>query len=61
MTPQTQIEAAEARGYDRAFALYKNGEPSNADNRARLLYPDNTELQNACAKGMRRGWAEASK
>lgn len=66
-TDLKQITAARGRGYDRAQTIYKVAKQAgktvtqDADELAGQLYPDNTELQSACAEGLRLGWAEAAK
>lgn len=50
----TTAKQAEERGADRAATMRKQDQAVDADKVARDLYPDNTELQNACAKGLRR-------
>lgn len=50
----TTTQRAEERGADRAITMQKHGQEVDADKVAAQLYPDNTELQNACAKGLRR-------
>lgn len=56
-----QVRSAEQRGYDRAHTIWKSGEFLNINPAeiAGQLYPDDTELQNACAKGMQAGWNDA--
>jgi len=55
MTSKEQVAAAYGRGYDRAQTLAKQGLPIDADKIAGELYPDSTELANACATGLRNG------
>lgn len=55
MTTTQQAEAARDRGYDRAQTLAKQDLPIDADQIASELYPDSTELANACAAGLRSG------
>lgn len=56
-----QIEAAHDRGYDRAITIRKNGGHlgTRAHQIAAELYPDSTEQENACARGLRAGWLDA--
>jgi hypothetical protein len=54
-------ESATNRGWDRGFTARKDGSKIDADQTATNLYPDDTEKQNACAAGVRKGWKDAGK
>lgn len=56
-----RTKAAEQRGYDRAFTIFKSGEYLTIDPAeiAGRLYPDAADLRSACGKGLRNGWNDA--
>jgi hypothetical protein len=59
MENNTQTATAKNRGWDRGFTARRTAQDIDADTTARNLYPDTTELQNACAAGFREGWEAA--
>jgi hypothetical protein len=57
MSTAKQVQAAKERGFDRAQTLFKQDVAGiSYDLLAGQLYPDSTELQNACSEGLREGW-----